>query len=184
MPYPDLEQVPAPIRERAARVRLAAFDVDGVMTDGRLGFAADGVESKQFHVHDGLGLKMLRDHGITVAIITARDSAVVAARARELGIVEVHQGQSDKLACLVSVVSRLGLVNDQVFYMGDDLPDQACLQRAGFSCAPANAHPWVRARVHWCTQLPGGAGAVREATDLILAAQGNAHGALARWLPS
>lgn len=149
MPYNHLADLPAPIRERAANIRLAAFDVDGVMTDGRLGFDADGIESKQFHVLDGFGLKMLRDHGVTVAIITARSSGVVAARAAELGIAEVHQGQKDKLGCLQAIAGRLGLSLDQVSYMGDDLPDLGCLLRAGLSCAPPNAHPWVRERVHW-----------------------------------
>jgi 3-deoxy-D-manno-octulosonate 8-phosphate phosphatase (KDO 8-P phosphatase) len=183
MPYNPLTDLPAPIRERAARIRLAAFDVDGVMTDGRLGFSADGVESKQFHVLDGLGLKNLREQGITVAIITARTSSVVAARANELGIVEVHQGQKDKLACLSEIASRLGLAMDAVSFMGDDLPDLGCLLSAGFACAPPNAHPWVRERVHWRTQLGGGDGAVREVCDLIIGAQGGAEAALARWLP-
>jgi 3-deoxy-D-manno-octulosonate 8-phosphate phosphatase (KDO 8-P phosphatase) len=184
MPYQALNDLPAPIRERAARVRLAAFDVDGVMTDGRLGFSADGSEFKQFHVLDGLGLKLLRDHGVVVAIITARSSAVVAARAQELGIVEVHQGQKDKLACLTAIATRLGIPLDAAAYMGDDLPDLGCLLRVGFAAAPPNAHPWVRERVHWRTQLAGGAGAVREVADLILGAQGQAEVVLARWLPS
>jgi 3-deoxy-D-manno-octulosonate 8-phosphate phosphatase (KDO 8-P phosphatase) len=182
MPYNHPTDLPAPIRERAARIRLAAFDVDGVMTDGRLGFDAHGVESKQFHVLDGFGLKMLRDHGVTVAIITARSSGVVAARAKELGIAEVHQGQKDKLACLRAIAGRLGLDLDQVSYMGDDLPDLGCLTHAGLACAPPNAHPWVRERVHWRTQLAGGRGAVRELCDLIVAAQGGADAVLARWL--
>jgi 3-deoxy-D-manno-octulosonate 8-phosphate phosphatase (KDO 8-P phosphatase) len=184
MPYNHLADLPAPIRERAAKIRLAAFDVDGVMTDGRLGFDADGIESKQFHVLDGFGLKMLRDHGVTVAIITARSSGVVAARAAELGIAEVHQGQKDKLGCLQAIAGRLGLSLDQVSYMGDDLPDLGCLLRAGLSCAPPNAHPWVRERVHWRTQLAGGRGAVRELCDLIVAAQGGAAAVLARWTPA
>ncbi|MFN7550898.1 MAG: KdsC family phosphatase [Pseudomonadota bacterium] len=184
MPYNHLADLPAPIRERAANIRLAAFDVDGVMTDGRLGFDADGIESKQFHVLDGFGLKMLRDHGVTVAIITARSSGVVAARAAELGIAEVHQGQKDKLGCLQAIAGRLGLSLDQVSYMGDDLPDLGCLLRAGLSCAPPNAHPWVRERVHWRTQLAGGRGAVRELCDLIVAAQGGAAAVLARWTPA
>jgi 3-deoxy-D-manno-octulosonate 8-phosphate phosphatase (KDO 8-P phosphatase) len=184
MPYNPHADLPAPIRERAAKIRLAAFDVDGVMTDGRLGFDADGIESKQFHVLDGFGLKMLRDQGITVAIITARSSGVVAARAAELGIAEVHQGQKDKLACLQAIAARLGLGLEQVSYMGDDLPDLGCLLRAGLSCAPPNAHPWVRERVHWRTQLAGGSGAVRELCDLIVAAQGGAAAVLARWTPA
>jgi 3-deoxy-D-manno-octulosonate 8-phosphate phosphatase (KDO 8-P phosphatase) len=165
-------------------VRLAAFDVDGVMTDGRLGFSADGMESKQFHVLDGLGLRMLREHGITVAIITARSSGVVAARAQELGIAEVHQGQKDKLACLRGIAARLELGLDAVSYMGDDLPDLGCLLSVGLACAPPNAHHWVRERVHWRTQLAGGRGAVRELCDLLIAAQGGADAALARWLPA
>lgn len=169
---PDPADLPADVRDRATRVRFAAFDVDGVLTDGRLPYLADGSEAKSFHVHDGLGLKLLRRAGIVVAWITARTSPVVARRADELGIDHLHQGETDKLARLRAIAGAHDLGLDQVAYMGDDLPDLACLARVGLAIAPANAHPWVRDRVHWRTRLAGGEGAVREACDLILAARG------------
>lgn len=169
---PGPADLPADVRERAARVRLAAFDVDGVLTDGRLSYLADGSEAKSFHVHDGLGLKLLRRAGIAVAWITARNSPVVAHRAAELGIDHLQQGETDKIARLRSLAAARGLDLREVAYMGDDLPDLACLARVGLAIAPANAHPWVRDRVHWRTRLEGGRGAVREACDLILAARG------------
>lgn len=184
MPPLRTTDLPAPIRQRAAAVRLAVFDVDGVMTDGCLDIDASGSERKRFHVQDGLGLKMLREHGVEVAIVTARSSAVVAARAAELGIREVHQGQTDKRTCVESLAQRLGLDWPAVAYMGDDLPDLGCLLNAGLACAPADAHPFVRARVHWIAQTAGGRGAVRELCDLLLLAQDSMDAALARWTPT
>ncbi len=174
--------LPADIRQRAARVRLAVFDVDGVLTDGRLWYGEDGHELKAFHVHDGLGLKRLRAHGIEVAIITARISHLVAQRTGELGIAHVYQGQEDKLACFDRLVEALGLDPAECAYTGDDLPDLAVMHRVGLSVAVANAHPWVRERAHWRTRLGGGKGAVREVCDLILCAQGHGDAELARWL--
>jgi 3-deoxy-D-manno-octulosonate 8-phosphate phosphatase (KDO 8-P phosphatase) len=175
----DPADLPADVRQRACRVRLAVFDVDGVLTDGRLAYFADGSESKSFHVHDGLGLKLLRRAGIAVAWITARNSAAVAHRAGEIGIDHLHQGETDKLARLREIAGALGLGFEEIAYMGDDLPDLSCLARVGLAIAPANAHPLVRDRVHWRTRLPGGGGAVREACDLILAARGEDHRILA-----
>ena len=167
-------QVPADVLARAARVRLAVFDVDGVLTDGGLLVGAGGEEVKRFHVHDGLGMKLLQDHGVEVAIITARESGAVAARGRELGLRHVFQGQRDKLACLRALCGDLGLALDQVAYVGDDLPDLAALRSVGLAVAVANAHRWTRGHAHWRTGLAGGAGAAREVCDLILEAQGHA----------
>lgn len=177
-----LNDIPADIRERAARVKLAVFDVDGVLTDGRLWYAEDGHELKAFHVHDGLGLKRLRANGIEVAIITARISHLVATRTGELGIVHVYQGQDDKRACFEQLVKALGLSAEECAYTGDDLPDLGVMQRVGLSVAVANAHPWVRDRAHWRTRLGGGAGAVREVCDLLLCAQGRGEAELAHHL--
>lgn len=174
--------LPADIRERAARVRLAVFDVDGVLTDGKLLYAADGHESKAFHVHDGLGLKRLLANGIEVAVITARLSHIVATRMAELGVAHVYQDQKDKRACLNQLVDALHLSHDQVAYTGDDLPDLAPMRTAGLAIAVANAHPWVRAHAHWRTRLAGGDGAAREVCDLLLAAQGKADAELAAFL--
>ena len=171
--------LPADIRDRAARIKLAIFDVDGVLTDGRLVYAADGHESKAFHVHDGLGLKRLLAHHVEVAVITARLSLIVTERMAELGVAHVYQGQDDKLACFEQLLHALKLSTDEVAYVGDDLPDLAVMKRVGFSVAVANAHPWVRERAHWRTRLAGGCGAAREVCDLILGAQGRADAELA-----
>ena len=168
---------PADLVARAARIRLVGFDVDGTLTDGRLWFDADGRESKAFHVLDGQGLALLRKSGIAVAFVTARDSAVAANRARELGA-EPHVGVADKLACVDAIRDRLGLSPDEVAFMGDDLPDLPVLRRVGLAVAPANVHHWLRDAVHWTTPSRGGEGAARELADLILHAQGKVDGLL------
>jgi 3-deoxy-D-manno-octulosonate 8-phosphate phosphatase (KDO 8-P phosphatase) len=172
--------LPADIRDRAARIKLAVFDVDGVLTDGKLVYAADGHEIKAFHVHDGLGFKRLLANGIEVAIITARLSNVVTERMAELGVAHVYQDQ-DKRACLAQLVEALRLSPEQAAYTGDDLPDLAPMRVAGLAIAVANAHPWVRAHAHWRTRL-GRDGAAREVCDLLLAAQGKAESELAAFL--
>ncbi len=177
-----LNDIPADIRERAARVKLAIFDVDGVLTDGRLWYAEDGREMKAFHVHDGLGLKRLRANGIEVAIITARISHLVAQRTAELGIVHVYQGQEDKRISFGQLLHALDISADQCAYTGDDLPDLGVMSQVGLAVAVANAHPWVRDRAHWRTRLQGGAGAVREICDLLLCAQGKGESELAHHL--
>jgi len=182
MPYSPLTDLSADIRERAARVKLALFDVDGVLTDGRLSYTDDGREIKTFHVHDGLGLKRLMANGIEVGIITARMSHMVTERTAELGIAHVYQGQDDKLACYEQLIHALGLAPEQTSYCGDDLPDLRVMNRVGLAIAVANAHGWVRERAHWRTQQRGGDGAVREVCDLLIAAQGNAETELARFL--
>ena len=174
--------LPADIRERAARIRLAIFDVDGVLTDGRLIYAEDGHERKAFHVHDGLGLKRLLAHHVEVAVITARMSMIVTERMAELGVAHVYQGQDDKLACFEQLLHALKLEPHEAAYTGDDLPDLAVMQRVGLAIAVANAHAWVRERAHWRTRLAGGAGAVREVADLILAAQGKSEAEIQSFL--
>lgn len=173
--------IPPEITERAARIRLAVFDVDGVLTDGRLWYADDGRELKSFHVRDGLGLKRLLANGVEVAIITARLSPIVTERTAELGIAHVYQGQDDKLACFERLLQALELEPGQVAYTGDDLPDLAPMQRAGLAITVADAHASIRSHAHWTTGLPGGCGAVREVCDLILAAQGKAQAELAHF---
>ncbi len=171
----------ADLLARASRIKLAVFDVDGVLTDGKLWYAADGHELKAFHVHDGLGLKRLLANGIEVAIITARLSPLVTERMAELGVAHVYQGQSDKLACFEQLRSALKLELADVAYTGDDLPDLRVMLRVGLAIAPANAHPWVAARAHWHTGHSGGSGAAREVCDLLLAAQGKSDTELAHW---
>ena len=164
---------------RAAKIRLACFDVDGTLTDGGLYYAGDGIESKRFHVQDGLGLRLLEDHGVTVALITARHGEVTARRADDLKLSHVHVGVADKAATLRALREQLGLRRDEVAHMGDDLPDLPALAEAGFAVAPANAHPWVAERVHWVTPARGGDGAARQLCDLILQARGHRDAVLA-----
>ncbi|TBR37134.1 MULTISPECIES: KdsC family phosphatase [Dyella] len=176
-----LANVPADILERAAKIRLAVFDVDGTLTDGRLWYAEDGHETKVFHVHDGLGLKLLQSAGIQVAIITARISHPVALRAEELDIAHVYQGQSDKRASLQQLLDALNLAPEQAAFIGDDLPDLPAMGLSGLAIAVANAHPWVAERAHWQTQRSGGQGAAREVSDLLLLAQGHWDAEKERW---
>lgn len=176
-----LSNLPADVLARAARIRLAAFDVDGTLTDGRLWYSESGHETKVFHVHDGLGLKRLQAHGVQVAIISARISHPVALRAEELNIAQVYQGQSDKRECLRQIVEALGLAPEEAAFIGDDLPDLPAMQLAGLAVAVANAHPWVAQRAHYQTRLGGGMGAVREVCDLILQAQGKSAAEQEHW---
>ena len=178
---PFLAAIERAVVERAETIRLAVFDVDGVLTDGGLLYGEDGRETKRFHTLDGLGLKLLRQHGIEVALITARSSPCVSRRADELGLVHVYQDQSDKLACLTELLSALQLTFDQACYTGDDLPDLACMQRCGLAVTVPNAHPAVMSRAHWQTRHAGGSGAAREVCDLILHAQGHDADVLARF---
>ncbi|WP_242111048.1 KdsC family phosphatase [Luteimonas aquatica] len=155
---------------RAARIRLACFDVDGTLTDGRLYYDGEGRELKAFHVQDGQGLVLLRKAGVAVAFVTARRGAAAERRAAELGA-EAHVGVQDKQACVEEIRARLGLSSDQVCFMGDDLPDRVPMQAAGLAVAPANAHASALAVAHWCTAARGGEGAARELCDLLLAAR-------------
>lgn len=163
---------PDPLLARAARIRLACFDVDGTLTNGDLTYDSEGRESKTFNVQDGLGLRLLEENGITVALITARESDAVKARGRDLRLSHVHTAVSDKAACLRAICAQLGLQPDQASHMGDDLHDLPALALAGLAVAPANAHPWLSGKVHWQTPSVGGAGAARELCDLLLEAQG------------
>lgn len=174
--------LPENLRTRAARIRLAVFDVDGTLTDGRLWFDAQGTEMKAFHVLDGLGLRLLEDHGIPVAIITARHSAAVLERARELGLVHVFIGVADKLACLKTLCTQLTCGLEEVAYLGDDLLDLVVFPHVGIAAAPASAHAWVREQAHWVTPERGGEGAARALCDLILEAKGYRDAILARFL--
>lgn len=169
---------PPDLLARAAKIRLACFDVDGTLTDGRLHFDGEGRESKAFHATDGMGLALLRRSGIAVAFITARKGSIVEHRAAELGV-EAHTGVGDKLACVQALRERLGIGMDEVAFMGDDLPDRAPMRAAGLAVAPANAHAWVRDIAHWRTGARGGEGAARELCDLLLTAQSRVDALLA-----
>ena len=160
------------IKERASRIRLVVFDVDGVFTDGRLYYGAQGEELKVFHVHDGQGVKRLLKHGVAVAVISGRESAAVARRMQDLGIAHVFQGDEEKLPLFERLLKKLGLTADQAACVGDDLPDLPLLERAGLAVAVPNALEAVKARAQHVTESPGGGGAVREVCDLIMASQG------------
>lgn len=172
----DPDAIPQDILARAANIRLVAFDVDGTLTDGRLWLAEDGREIKAFHVHDGLGIKRLREHGIEVALISARVSHAVELRAEQLGIDHVYQGKTDKLACLRDILNASGLAANQAAYVGDDLPDLPPMRACGLAIAVADARPEVASEAHWQTRGKGGNGAAREVCDLIIVSQTRAQG--------
>lgn len=161
---------PATLVERACRIRLACFDVDGTLTDGRLVYDAAGGESKAFHVHDGQGLVLLRRAGIAVALVTARTSPIVERRARELGV-QACSGIGDKLGCVQGLADALGIGLDEVAFMGDDLPDLKVMRRVGLAACPADAQPVIAREAAWRSTRAGGAGAAREFCDLLLEAQ-------------
>ncbi|MDE2484901.1 MAG: HAD hydrolase family protein [candidate division NC10 bacterium] len=160
------------LQEKAKSIRLIVMDVDGVLTDGRIFYSAEGVESEAFCVKDGFGLRMARQAGLLTAILTGRASGAVAHRAKELGITEIHQGALNKLDVYEMLLQRYDLTDAAVAYVGDDLNDLPLLGRAGLSAAPADADPEVRTKVAYVTMQAGGRGAVREVIDLILKAQG------------
>jgi 3-deoxy-D-manno-octulosonate 8-phosphate phosphatase (KDO 8-P phosphatase) len=157
--------------ERASRVKLMIFDVDGVLTDGSLLFTAEGDTMKSFSSMDGHGVKLLREAGIETAIITGRKSGIVAARAKELRITHLYQGVDNKPQALAELLAQTGLDPDACGYMGDDWIDLGVMLKVGFAAAPANAHPEVIARAHWVSEARGGHGAVREVCDTLLRAQ-------------
>ena len=166
---------------RARRVRLVVFDVDGVLTDGRLWYGPGGEELKAFHAFDGHGIHLLRQGGIDTAILSGRDSAAVEERARELGIGHVMQGIDDKRAAFERMLRRVKVKRAAAAYMGDDLVDLPVLQRCGFACAPREAPEDVRRRVHYVPSAPAGRGAAREVCEFILEAQGKLGRVLARY---
>ena len=157
---------------KAAPVRIAVFDVDGVLTDGGLVCGERGEELKIFHVQDGLGLEMLRRSGCDIAVISARSSNVVARRMADLGISRVYQGVRDKRAGLLALLNESAYGKSDVAYTGDDLLDLPAMRESGLAIAVANAHPLVKERADWVTTSPGGGGAVREVCELILRARG------------
>ena len=169
-------------RERVSHIKLIVFDIDGVMTDGGLHYTDDGRELKTFNVQDGLGLKLLQRAGLELAIVTGRTSGVVTGRASDLGIAHVFQGVTDKRAIVGELLERLGLRWAECAFMGDDLIDLPVMVQCGLAIAPANARPLVRDRAHAVTDSAGGHGAVREAAEFILAAQGRLEGLFADYL--
>jgi 3-deoxy-D-manno-octulosonate 8-phosphate phosphatase (KDO 8-P phosphatase) len=175
MPLTDIEPVIAFAPElllAAQGVRAAIFDVDGVLTDGRIYIGEQGEAFKAFSTLDGHGLKLLAQGGIVPVVITGRDSPAVRRRVADLGIAHAVYGAGDKLAAATPLLAALGIEWAQVAAMGDDWPDLPLMTRAAFACAPANAHAEVRAIAHHVTQSAGGHGAARECCDLLLTAAG------------
>lgn len=153
-------------------IRLVAMDVDGTLTDGGLYIGEDGSERKRFHVHDGYGIKLLRSSGIEVAFLSGRRSAATDRRAEELGVSTVVNGAGEKLPILMEMARRMSLLPEEVSFIGDDLPDVACIRWAGLGIAVANARKEVLAAADWVTPSRGGWGAVRDASEYILERNG------------
>ena len=156
---------------QASKIVLLLFDVDGVLTDGKILLHADGTESKQFDIKDGTAIVWAQRAGLTVGFLSARMSAATAQRAAQLGVAVVHQGVASKLDAYEDIVRHQGIADEQVAYMGDDVLDLPVLGRVGLSAAPADAVEEVRARVHWVSRMTGGSGAARELIELILREQ-------------
>ena len=150
------------LAQRARQVKLAVFDVDGIMTDGSLNLLADGSEIKTFNTLDGLGLKLLQSNGIQTAIITGRSSPQVEQRASSLGVNFLLQNRDDKLQALKEICSDSGHTLQQCAYIGDDLPDLAAIRAVAFGATVPNGHPLLIEQAHWCTSRSGGSGAARE----------------------
>lgn len=159
---------------RATHIQLAIFDVDGVMTDGRLYLSDSGEQFKTMHVHDGLGLKRLTEAGVEVGVISGQPSKIVQKRLQSLGITEIHLDCDDKMARLQQLLDARQLADHHLAVMGDDLPDLPLMQQAGLALSVANALPEVRRASHWVSGLAGGNGAVRQACELIIAARADA----------
>jgi 3-deoxy-D-manno-octulosonate 8-phosphate phosphatase (KDO 8-P phosphatase) len=157
---------------KAQNIKVAFFDVDGVLTDGGLYMSEQGETLKRFNTLDGHGLKLLQQAGITPAVITGRDSPALRTRLAALGITHAHYGTEDEQPAAEATLKELGLSWQQAAAMGDDWPDLPVMRRAAFSCAPANAHAEVKAAASYVTSLQGGHGAVREFCDVLLVASG------------
>jgi 3-deoxy-D-manno-octulosonate 8-phosphate phosphatase (KDO 8-P phosphatase) len=168
--------------EAAARIRLLALDVDGVLTDGRIIYTSTGDETKSFNVRDGHAVKMAIRAGLDVAIITGRESSIVQRRADELGIRLVFQGALDKMKALEKILRETRFDITQIAYMGDDVVDLPLLMTVGLACAPADAAPEVLARSRLVTEARGGEGAVRELVLFVLKAQGLWDDQMTRYL--
>jgi 3-deoxy-D-manno-octulosonate 8-phosphate phosphatase (KDO 8-P phosphatase) len=164
--------------ERARRIRLMIFDVDGVLTDGRLWYGPSGEALKGFHSFDGHGMKMLAASGVACGVLSGRRSGAVAARCAELGVEHVLQGIDDKLAAFERLLAEVGVAAESAGFMGDELVDLPVLERCGFAAAPREAREQVRAGVHYVASTPAGFGAAREVCEFILRSQGSLEQAL------
>jgi len=161
------------LQQRAAAIDLISFDVDGVLTDGRIIYTERGDEIKAFNVQDGSAIKLLQSYGIQAALITGRRSSMVERRATELGIEHVFQGVADKADALETLCARLRIAPSSVAHVGDDLPDLALFHRVGLAIGVPDGHPAIFPHVHYTTELAGGQGVAREVAELLLRARGS-----------
>lgn len=159
------------LKEKASKIKLMAFDVDGVFTDGSLTFDENGKEYKTFNAKDGQGIVCVEKAGIITVIITARENGTVEYRAKNLGITEFHQGVKYKLPVLEEIIKKYGLSLENVSYMGDDLPDICILDKVGLACCPKDAVEEVKNRCNFISSKEGGRGAIRELCDFVLRSQ-------------
>lgn len=165
--------VQSDILTKAQQIKLLVCDVDGVFSDGRIYLGNDGEELKAFHTKDGFGIKALGASGVAVAIITGRNSAIVANRMKALNVAHIIQGQEDKLPALIELAKKLAINLSEVAYIGDDVPDLACIEAVGLGICVADGHPLVMRGANYITFTRGGFGAVREICDLIMQTQGS-----------
>lgn len=170
------------LQEKAARIKLVVFDVDGVLTDGSLILGDNGAEYKVFYTRDGHGMVMLQASGVQIAVISGRSSQVVVDRMTSLGIEHIYQGQADKLQAFEKLLKRLRVNADQVAYVGDDVVDLPIMARVGLAISVADGHSLVVDHADWQTPSVGGRGAAREVCELIMEAQGALEGQLQRYL--
>ncbi len=170
------------VESKAKNIKLLVLDVDGVLTDGKLFFSAQGNELKAFSILDGLGIKMLKNSGVDIGIITGRTSPLVARRVRDLGIEHLLQGREDKLVALRELTSELNISLGETAYMGDDLPDLSAIRSVELGITVPNAHDFVLKHADHCTIKAGGDGAVREICDFIMKTQGTLEAALNKYL--
>lgn len=183
-PIDSLMEVTPDTCIRAGRLKLMAFDVDGVLSDGTLFYTDEGIEIKAFNCLDGLGLNMLQKSGITVAIITGRKARCVELRMQHLGIDLVFQGIKNKLETMQKLLSSLGISADEAGYMGDDIIDLQVMDACGFSATPADGHDLAKRYARLISSKNGGRGSVREVCEFILDARGKLDAALAPYLPT
>ncbi len=171
--------IPPEIIDRAKLIRLAIFDVDGVLTDGKIVIDSRGEELKYFNTHDGHGIRMLQHYGIEVGVITGRKSKALEYRMNDLEVKHVFQGCKDKLSVYENLLKKLNISENETSYVGDDIVDLQIMSRCGLAVAVQNAHDFVKKHSHWKTSTCGGHGAVREVCELLLDSQGLLDKALA-----
>lgn len=176
-----LQHVSEAVLTRARRIELLSLDVDGVLTDGSLLLSEQGETLKTFNTLDGLGIKLLRQAGVEVALITGRQSPIVSERARALGIEFVYQHCEEKWRAVAELRNTLKLEASRTAHMGDDLPDLTAMVSCGLTITVPNGHPLLIEQAHYCTQRNGGRGAVREVCDLILHARGQLDDAVGKY---